>query len=561
MGDNLKAVIENLDDTVQRARDKATSRQPRFTDAMSFFSSVYRWALDTSLNLPDLSIDNRRRDTALRAFWPKEPHLAGVLNTVVSIDKNRGWTLTGGRNQVRRYEEILRRAENGMGWRHFIAGAATAYYTSDLGSVTEVATDGDPGPLIDLYNVDPTACYLTGKPDKPLAYIPGTWGRVQEWPARAFFRCVSMPSTDQNMGGMGYCAISRAAELAKLMLAVYQHDQEKLGQRAPRGLLLLNNITQQQWMDAMTVRDANLTEKELDYYGMVEVLAQMGSDPPDAKLIALSSLPDNFNIETTTNLLMYAYALSFGYDPIEFWPVASGALGRGRETEIQHRKATGKGGAEFILSFQDNLQRELPETLLFEFEQRDAEGELLDASIAQSWANVVHTLYQNGSGVLTQQQAISFLAQKGMIPSDWTEVEESASVDATGVERGGALSSSKGKLRYLREGAMQFDRVRRAIAEYPKQPIVKWYSSGKEVVLWESGAEAMRRSVWVAPDVGEVTRRPSRQAHSSTGRTNQRETLYSEDDVTITDKDVSRAVGAFNQRADGKYSGMLEAVA
>ncbi|NIV32859.1 MAG: hypothetical protein GWN58_26455, partial [Anaerolineae bacterium] len=62
-----------------------------------------------------------------------------------------------------------------------------------------------------------------------------------------------------------------------------------------------------------------------------------------------------------------------GTDASEFWPVQTGALGRGRETEIQHRKAASKGAMEFALAYQEQLQNELPDSLLFEFEQRDAE--------------------------------------------------------------------------------------------------------------------------------------------------------------------------------------------
>ena len=117
----------------------------------------------------------------------------------------------------------------------------------------------------------------------------------------------------------------------------------------------------------MAARETNLSKLEREYYGGVAILAQEGVDQIDAKLVALSQLPAGFDLESVTKLIMLGIALAFGYDPIEFWPIDTGALGRSRESEIQHMKATGKGGIEFIRSFQDRLQRELPPTLLFEF--------------------------------------------------------------------------------------------------------------------------------------------------------------------------------------------------
>src|SRR5690606_32770790 len=203
-------------------------------------------------------------------------------------------------------------------------------------------------------------------------------------------------------------------DLSKIMLAVYSHELEMLGARAPKGLLLLQNISEGQWQEAMKARDAALDSKMRQYYDSVAVLAQEGVDSVDAKLVALSQLPQGFDLEVFTNLLMYAYALAFGYDPIEFWPVLAGQLGRGRETDIQHRKGTGKGGMEFVFGLQDRLQQELPPTLLFQFEERDAEGELIDAQIHKAWADVAKVL--TDGGVLTPEQARMYLADKSVIP-------------------------------------------------------------------------------------------------------------------------------------------------
>lgn len=555
--DRLHHALERLDAAMQRQVSEALSKQSRFTEPTTVFSSIFKWIDQTKHEIPPYTQDSRLRDAWLREFWKKEPHLAGVINSVVSIDSNRGFSLTGGRNITRRYEAILREAENGAGWRHFMKFASQSYYSADIGAVVEIGRDGANGPLRAIYNVDPAACRLTGDPETPLAYYdvnvtrsrgyPGTSGDGGLWTPADFLRVASLPSTNQNYNGLGYCAVSRCIELTQIMYAIYEHDREKLGSKAPKGLLLLNNISQDQWEQAMKTRTARLEAKEQQYYGSVEVIAQMGSEPPDAKLFALSQLPDGFNIETTTNLLMYAYALVFGYDPIEFWPVMSGALGRGRETEIQHEKGTGKGGMDFIFSLQDRLQWELPDSLLFQFEERDAKGEMLDAQVHKAWADVAALLTEKG--VLSVEQAQMYLVDKGVIPADWVETpeaEQEGSVDDEGVER---------SLEHLRREALQTEAVQRAIWQAQKEPqdiVRRTYDPGKnrvrEIVLWRAGEIKTDRTFVSLPAAGAVYRPRIARA-----------VLFEGGGVEITDEDVDAAIAVGAERVGDEFAELLRA--
>jgi hypothetical protein len=260
----------------------------------------------------------------------------------------------------------------------------------------------------------------------------------------------------------------------------------------------------------MRIRAANLDSDMRRYYNAVAVIAQQGVDSIDAKLVALSELPAGFDLEVFSNLLMYAYALCIGYDPIEFWPVQAGQLGRGRETDIQHRKGTGKGGLNFMLAMQEAIQGELPETLHFEFEQRDQEGVLLDVQVAQAAANLVATLWSGkgsqvpgsrgeagGDGepitmtpqevdrLITTEEARSLLVQYGVIPDSWTQTDEE--IKATDV---------KEMERFKRDKLMENETVRRAIYQYPEEPIVeyRWNHLGRHTskVLFRQGQDALK---------------------------------------------------------------------
>src|SRR5690606_34107752 len=169
-----------------------------------------------------------------------------------------------------------------------------------------------------------------------------------------------------------------------------------------------------------------------------------GMDQMDAKLIGLSQLPDGFDREVVTNQIMYGISMIFGYTPDEFWPVQYGALGRARETEIHHMRAVTKGGSDFTLGIQDRLQRELPDTVLFEFDKRDSETDILEAEVYQAWAKVAESLYGNNipqfverpeQRLLTREEVRSLLASKGIINADMTEVVEDTVANAQGTIR------------------------------------------------------------------------------------------------------------------------------
>lgn len=491
---------------------KTLSQQPRFAqDARAFYASVYRWVNEAAIEEPPYATMSRTRDAWLADFWRREPHLAGVLNSVVLIDSNRAWKLVGGRNQVYRYTDVLHNWQytpSLAGWRHGMKAAALSYYTTDINAIVEVGREGEPKynegtgewsvtPLRAMYHTDPTLCQLTGETRTPLEYNPGS-GQTQHWGPWDFMRLASMPAIQEQYRGLGFCAVSRCLELAKLMIAVYQHDEEQLGARMPKGLLLLHNISEDQWRTAMEARDTELTGMERKYFGGVAVLASSGMDQVAANLVALSSLPQGFDLRVFTDLLMFGYALAFGRDAREFWPVSSGALGTGTETEVMATKASGKGEIDFTLTLQEQLSapRNLPPTLQFEFAQRDTGAELVDANVATAWATAINTMAApSGMGLpstLTDAEKRQLLAQQGLIPEGWTVEEEE--VTATDTAAAAGDTSTPGEARQLRERYLSLSRVQRAIERFPDEPIIEYTGPvGRERVLWRRGGDAIRR--------------------------------------------------------------------
>lgn len=511
--ENIQWAMERLD--AAQAKQRATRPGQDYSNqdkrGNDFFGDFINWSKEyiSERNDYPYASDSRKRDKWLGQFWKREPHIAGVINSVVAIDKNRGWTLTGARRLVSLYNKILRNADDGLGWREFMSKCALAFYTTDIGSIVELGRAGIFGPLRAIYSTDPVKCKLTGDRDFPLEYFPGGGKRSKKWSWADFFRVESLPSPNDDFHNLGFCALSRGIELVCLLMAVYDYDQEQLGARAPKGLLLLQNISWEQWDNAMQSRSREKDTKGHKYFGGVMTIAQEGLDQMDAKLVALSQLPAEFDREVVTNQIMYGLSLVFGYSPDEFWPVQYGALGRGRETEIHKIRANTKGGSDFTLSFQDDIQRELPETLLFEFDKRDAETDLLESNVYLSWAKVAQALYEQGMGVMDRDMLQSLLTEKGILNPQLTEIEEetvNATLDGVSATQDRSRTShiqyarAVTRERVLRDWCMSKDNVRQSAELYPQEPVVRYHYPALTMdYLWDRGEDLIKRRIYPLP--------------------------------------------------------------
>lgn len=479
------AVGEFVEQAVERARAD-TSQQPRFqprdpNEVSSLFWSTFRWVKWLEGKEPSANSTPATWDEFLREFVQYEPYLVGVLNSTVQIDKNRHWSLTGGRNQVMRFTDILKGADEGAGWRAYVAWQAQSYYFARAGFVTETGRDGESGPLRALWSVDPVRVDLTGNPAAPLKYRPLN-GSAQTWLPEDFFRAASLPSTDEARRGYGFPALARCYEGAKIMVGVYQVFQEATFTTKPQGVILGKGISEETWKIALQSYDESLVQYN-QRFGKLMTLMNEGSDAPEISLQMFRRLPDNFDLQKWTSLLMYLYALAFGYDAREYFPVDSGDLGSAKETETQHRKASSKGDLDFSLAHQEQIQNQLPASLLFEYEQRDVQGEVADAEAAKVKAELVTELTRweiNGASVLTSEQILQIAAQHGIIPDEWTPQEEEVS----------ASDVKSSEMERTRENGV----IRRAAERFPQEPIVRYEFPGDRArTLFSSGEDLLRR--------------------------------------------------------------------
>ena len=111
-----------------------------------------------------------RRDVYLSDMWRKEPILAGTVDAMVLKAGAWDWTLTGGRNTVAKYHNILSMFDGEMaGWQAGVQRLVLSLMTLDRGAFNEVVRErGKPtGNVTGLATLDPLRCRPTSVSTRP----------------------------------------------------------------------------------------------------------------------------------------------------------------------------------------------------------------------------------------------------------------------------------------------------------------------------------------------------------------------------------------------------------
>jgi hypothetical protein len=79
------------------------------------------------------------------------------------------------------------------------------------------------------------------------------------------------------MLNVGFCAVSRALTVARILMDIARYEREKLSDLPPAGLLLLNNLSQQQWGDLQKQYDTRQQQRGNTVWR--QVMVAFGLDP------------------------------------------------------------------------------------------------------------------------------------------------------------------------------------------------------------------------------------------------------------------------------------------
>jgi len=400
-------------------------------DSQFSFLTVFARGGDSAPPLGDSG-----RDTYLRAIWKKEPIAAGATYSVVSKLRTLGWTLEGGRNQVKKWTSILHEAEDGAGWGVFISKLVEDYLTTDSGAFIELGKKFKNGPVQGLYHIDAARCRLIGA--GMAIYIDPT-GMEYKLKPGDYAHFNSLPSPDQDLHGMGFCFVSRALKAIKLLLALHKYESEKLENLPPEGIATITGLTTKQVEKAFDLYKAKRQSRDqLTFPGILWLvgnpMAPGGAGQVKVDLTAFSSLPEQFDRQGLVETYAKTLAADIGTSVDEFWQPERGGFGPSKgEVTIGHMKSKGKGPGEIISSVERIMNWEvLPENVTFAFDVVDDEDDMRRAEIQyqtiKNMKELAEPLSEEG-GIITIQEAREMLVTAQVLPEDYAYQEDSVTSD------------------------------------------------------------------------------------------------------------------------------------
>lgn len=392
---------------------------------------------------------SKSRDEWLVDFVRAEGNdlLAGAVSTVTAKVVANSWYVEGPLLLAALSREMLLHwSAFGGGWNKLISPSVEGFLSRDGGGLIELhrASRSDiEGPAMGFSHLDEGKTYATRNPDYPFKYYREGPGQDpvrihRSWVAHL----VDMPSGKENLTGIGYCSVSRAVTIALTLQQVTKYKRERLSDLPPAGLLLINNLGDEEWDDLTANYDARMGQRGNDVWR--NLMVAFGIDPAyplQAEMIAFSELGQHFNDKEFTEMTVYSFALAFREDPREFWPVSSGPLGTATEAELQARSARLKGEGIICAAIERQLNRSeaLPREIEFHFDYQDDEQDMLAAKLKDIKSQTIRRFWEaspnrmvqtggegedgggwegGGGGIITTEQAQEWAIRERIVPLD-----------------------------------------------------------------------------------------------------------------------------------------------
>jgi hypothetical protein len=212
----------------EKARTKPASVQAaRTDDPFALQTSGLQWWTGCNLNqyIPVHQYGTRARQRDLQAFALAAPMLMTAESIVIKKAQGLQWTLEGGRNLVKKWQDRLLNASNGRGWDFWIGRLVRSYVESDHGGQSELvraapswAVDSDgllterglaaiergadvQWEVIDTRVMDPVQITPTSSTEFPLIYSNPHTGKKHKLRNYQYVRIIDMPSVSWRARG------------------------------------------------------------------------------------------------------------------------------------------------------------------------------------------------------------------------------------------------------------------------------------------------------------------------------------------------------------------------
>ena len=312
-----------------------------------------------------------KRDKDLRAFFPGSDHLAGAIYAIQARMTTVPFMILARDNTIERHVQMAKYITTnmyemtnfGQGWNMGYGKFITDYLTQDNGAFMEVLGPGPKdGPIVGLpmglNHLDSALCMRTRNPEYPVVYTDLNSKRYKLHHTRVI-DMVSLPSADIQMNSVGLCGVSRAINTAQHLVDIGIFEQEKLGSRPTRSLLIGSKVSTRDLGGAFKAAERQMDNEGLNRFAKTVFIGNPNQDI-NVDMLDLASLPDGYDKSTSIQLGMACIALAFGVDLRELWPATITGATKA-DASIQHMKARGKAIGEILqMTVRQMSQKFLP---------------------------------------------------------------------------------------------------------------------------------------------------------------------------------------------------------
>jgi len=412
-----------------------------------------------------------QRDAWLRSFWQTAPFLPGVIYSIAARNAAFRFEFTGPEEQVQYSKDLCAQADLGAGWQSFVMKLTQDLLTQDNGAFIEVirparvrtkkgllqavkarGSDGEmewfqvyrnqiepidleeykveDSPVdqpLGIAHLDAGRCQRTGDIDYPVVYTD----RKNQKHKLAWWQVITledMPSPQEDMNNVGFCAVSRILRAAQILRDVAIYKQEKVSGRFA-GSVWVTNVDATRVTDAVKQAKVNADQLGLSRY-MPPIIASLLDPQADPKAIeiALASLPDGFDEEVALRWYITELALGTGTDYTYLAPLPGQGLGTATQVETMARQTKGKSSRIFMntLEFKFRYHRLLPGQVDMNFVEVDAEEQETKDAATQRRAETRAICIQ--SGEITPQVARQIAVDQGDLEPDYLDMMEEEEV-------------------------------------------------------------------------------------------------------------------------------------
>ena len=322
------------------------------------------------------------RDVALRNFWkqPGSGHLssamynaqAKLLGIPFKVEA-RDPSIVSHVEQAEVIEQRIRLvSEFGQGWKTAMSRWFEDYLSQDNGAFMEVIGNGSleqaiKGAPIGIRHLDAAKCTRTGDPIYPVVFSDDTDGKEYKFHFSRVIFASQMTSSDKKYNGVGYCAVSRAIDVAQTLIDMNIYKREKLGSRPHSKLYVGKGISANDIMTAFRMADTAMDQSGFKRYSRNVAIGSEDNSDIEIDAIDLTSM-EQFDEGKSVPLAMKAIALAFGMNVDELWPSGSG----GADSKSSGIKVRGKLPDQVTSFLKDEFEfKLLPPHLKFTFDFQD----------------------------------------------------------------------------------------------------------------------------------------------------------------------------------------------